>query len=199
MIQLKTVGLTLILGTLLFLSASFLPTVQVYMEPSPEARLAIIQEYSEVWLAAQALPFSGALVTALGIALAAFALPQRRSLLLPLAALAFFAGTIAFLAYLYPRWANPEGWVYGSFPNPMFLTYTFLTQAGLLLLGLAFLQTQMPRWIGFLTAGSAVLLFILTLVFGDMFPDIYYLITLPAGIWLLRRKASPAGEALTTA
>jgi hypothetical protein len=90
------------------------------------------------------------------------------------------------MPWLYLRATDPQGWTAGLHPAWLFLSYTFLTQGGLLLLGLAWLNSALPRWPGWLMLGSTALLFIVTVITGDMPPFLYYLLTLAAGIVLYR-------------
>jgi hypothetical protein len=190
----KSAGLALILGSLAFLIASFSPISMVYSEPSPEVRLAMIQAANGAWVTSQFLHGLGALVAAVGIVLLSFSKSRGQVFLLALAALVFSAGTIFFFAYVYPRAVDPQGWVYGQFPNPMFLTYTYLTQVGMLLFGLALLRTGFSGKMSWTLAAGAVVLFALTLAFGDMPPFVYYLALLPAGVLLYRNSFIPAQE-----
>ena len=60
-----------------------------------------------------------------------------------------------------------------------------LTEIGLAILGYALLSSVLPSWIGWMLIGSMVLLLVLTLIYRDMPPLMFYLVTLIAGIALL--------------
>jgi hypothetical protein len=62
--------------------------------------------------------------------------------------------------------------------------YFLLTEAGLAILGVAMLRSDLPIWIGWMLLGSMVLLFVLTLIYRDMVPY-FYLVTLVVGIALV--------------
>jgi hypothetical protein len=57
--------------------------------------------------------------------------------------------------------------------------------AGLAILGSALLRSDLPIWIGWMLIGSMMLLFVLTLIFHDMVPLMFYLVTLISGIALV--------------
>jgi hypothetical protein len=187
----KTTAFLILTGSVLFLAASFSPISRVHMEPTAAGRLAIITAEPAAWLIAQLLYSFGAFITAAGIGTAAFRLRSRvPSVLSYTVILAIAAGAIYFGAYVYFRWTNPQAWVQITPPYPSFLTYSFLTQAALLLFGIMLLIAGLPRWLGWLVTGSMLLLILLTLVFRDMPPFAYYLLSLPIGFVLLRKSRS---------
>lgn len=51
--------------------------------------------------------------------------------------------------------------------------YFLLTEAGLAILGVAMLRSDLPIWIGWMLLGSMVLLFVLTLIYRDMVPLLF--------------------------
>jgi hypothetical protein len=185
--SLKTFSLLMILGSLVFLSASFSPTSQVYMEPSPAVRLALIQEARTLWNTVQFFYSAGALLSALAAIGIVFSLPRRRLPFL-LTTLGLLGGAFFFSLYAIFRLTNPETWVLISPPHPLFLAYTLFTQAGLLVFGAVLLQAKITPRLGWVLVGSSILLFILTLIFRDMPPLAYYLLLLAAGIGLFRRS-----------
>ena len=60
--------------------------------------------------------------------------------------------------------------------------YVMLTEIGLAILGYALLSSDLPSWIGWMLIAGMVLLFVLTLIYRDMPPLMFYLVTLIAGI-----------------
>jgi hypothetical protein len=185
---LKTTSLVLICGSIIFLSASFSPTAQVYIEPSPITRLAIIQQARTLWNTVQFLYALGAVLSALAAVGVIYSLPRRSSLSLFLAGLALLGGALFFSLYAGFRVTNPESWVLVPPPHPLFLAYTLLTQAGLLVFGAVLLRTKTSPRLGWALVAGALLLFSLTLIFRDMPPLAYYLLLLAAGIGLFRRS-----------
>jgi hypothetical protein len=183
----KLAGIVLITGAILFLAASFSPISRVHAEPTAAGKLEIITASPTAWAFSQILYSLGALATVAGVGMAAYSLRHHTPTLpLLLAVLALASGALFFAGYAYFRAVDPQAWVQVTPPMWPFLAYTFLTQAGLLLFGLAWLRTPLPRWPGWLMLGGAILLFTLTVIFGDMPPLAYYLLTLLAGIMFYR-------------
>ncbi len=187
----KITAWTLIAGSLIFFAASFSPLSRVHMEASVEGKMAIITQAPSAWVLVQVLYGAGAVLTAAGIGSAAYQLRRssRLALWVPAAA-ATFVGSLFFASYAVFRAVNPQEWVKITPPDPAFFAYTLLTQAGLFLFGLVLLSSLYPRWLAWLFSASMLVLFILTLVFRDMPPFAYYLISLPAGIAFLRKAAA---------
>jgi hypothetical protein len=183
----KTTSRLILIGSVLFLTASFSPISRVHMEPTAAGKLAIITAEPTAWLLAQLLYALGALIAAAGFGKAVFQLRQMgppplfSGVILLLA-----AGSILFSVYVFTRATNPQAWVHITPPHPLFLGYTILTQIGLLLFGIMLLKTGFLRWLGWLVTGSIFILLILTAVFADMPPFVYYLLGLPVGIVFLR-------------
>jgi hypothetical protein len=185
----RLTGIVLVFSAISFLLAAFMPlSMAVYGEPSPEKRLENIEAAGIVWPIQHVLFAAGILVTTAGVGLvAAYFRRQSPSPWLYPAVLAFIVSALAAMPWLYLRAVDPQGWTAGLHPTWTFLSYTFLTQIGLLLLGLAWLSSALPRWPGWLMAGGAVFLFIVTVITGDMPPFVYYLPTLIAGVIFYRR------------
>ena len=70
-------------------------------------------------------------------------------------------------------------------PRWPFLAYCMLTEVGLAILGYTLLRGYQPTWIGWMLIGSMVLLLVLTLIFRDMPPLMFYLVTVILGIALV--------------
>jgi hypothetical protein len=185
---LKPSSLLLIIGSLVFLSASFATNPQVYMEPSPAVRLAVIHEARTIWITVNFFYAAGALLSAIAVVGILRSIPRRSPLPLLLGAAALIGGAIFFLLYASLRVSSPEIWVQVPPPHPLFLAYTLLTQAGLLVFGAALMQAKTFTRLAWLIIGASLLLFILTLIIRDMPPLAYYLLLLAAGIGLFRRS-----------
>jgi hypothetical protein len=189
--HMKIPALLMIIGSILFLTASFSPISRVHMEPTAAGKLAIITQEPNAWLIAQLLYSFGAIITAAGVGVAAFRL--RREAPAPISSaviLSVAAGAVFFAAYVYFRTTNPQAWAQIQPPHTSFLTYTFLTQMGYLLFGILLLKSGFPHWLGWLISGSMLILIILTVVFRDMPPFAYYLLGVPIGIVLLRNTSA---------
>jgi hypothetical protein len=187
--SLRLTGILLIVGAILFFSASFMPlSMAVYAESSAEQRLAAIEAAGIVWSIQHLLFATGILATVAGVGLAVAHFHRRSpSAWLYLGLLAFGASALVAVPWLYLRGTDPQGWTAGQHPIWLFMAYTYLTQGGLLFWGMAWLGSGLPRWPGWLLIGGAAFLFIITIITGDMPPFVYYLLTLVAGVALYRR------------
>lgn len=193
--SLTAASLMIIAGSIIFLIASFSPTSRVYGEPLPEGRLAIINESRNAWTITQILFSVGAVAVAAGVSAAAFSLRPRQTHFLPIASvLSLAAGALLLTWYAYFKFADPQTWVHHHISNPIFLGYTFLTQAGLFLFGIALLRGGNLRRTSWFLLSAVAITFILTLIFRDMPPFVYYLMTLPVGIGLYRKELSSQKE-----
>jgi hypothetical protein len=128
----------------------------------------------------------GALVTAIGVGLLAYALRRQPSAWLIWVSVAVLvSAAVLWLWHLYRRTVDPVAFAEGRWPRWPLLAYFMLTEIGLAILGYALLSSDLPSWIGWMLIGSMVLLFALTLIYRDMPPLMFYLVTLIAGIALL--------------
>jgi hypothetical protein len=177
----------MIVGSLLFLAGAFLPvSSRVFPEPSPEKRLESISHYSGQWLAAQVLFAAGTVGTVIGVALYAYNARPESYWSTPWASVALLtAGAIPWLWQLYARASDPVWFAEGSYPMWPYLFYFLLTEVGLAFFGAALLSAPLPIWVGWVVISSMVLLAILTLIFRDMVPLAFYVVTLFAGVTML--------------
>jgi hypothetical protein len=179
----RAAGVVLIIGSIIFIIAAFGPVSRVFAEPDPARKLDIIEEGGTQWTISQVLFALGASVTAIGLGLAAYLL--RNSPGAPLAWLGFAAvavGAILWDWHVILRALDPAAFAHGTLPLWQFTAYTLLTTAGLAAFGVVYLRAGFPTWLGVLTIAGAAALFVLYLVFKDMPPFVYYLLTLLAGI-----------------
>ncbi len=183
--MLKLAGLIVVLGSLAFLVAAFLPITGVFIIERDAARLA--SRWTE-WVVSLVLFGLGGTVTALGLGLVTLVLRDTRPAALAswlgLAALA--VGAVAWDVIIYRRYAQPLAVVVQQ-PNInwLFVAYTLLTQAALIAYGFALLQAGYPRWLGWGAIGLTALLTVAYLIFKDVPPFAYYVITLIIGVKLL--------------
>jgi hypothetical protein len=186
-------AITIIAGSVLFLVAAFSPVSRIFAMPDAAVRLEIIAGAPNQWLLAQLLFALGSIVTAVGIGLVAVRFSgQGFTIYLTTSAAVMAVGALLWCWHVYMRAVEPARFVAGEIPLWLFAAYSLLTMAGLALLGTALLQTTLATWVGWLPIGSAALFLILALVFGDMPPLVYYLITLIVGVVLYRAAASVA-------
>ena len=180
-------GIVIIVGSALFLCAAFTPvSFRVFTEKSAPRKLEVIRASPTAWLVTQILFGLGALVTAIGIGLLAYALRRQPSAWLIWVSVAvLISAAVLWLWHLYRRTLDPVAFAEGRWPRWPLLAYFMLTEIGLAILGYALLSSDLPSWIGWMLIGSMVLLLVLTLIYRDMPPLMFYLVTLIAGIALL--------------
>lgn len=171
----------------MFLS-SFLNAPGLYQTQDIDERLQIIDAHRGRWLASQAVVTGSALLLAAGFALLAWTLRETGVSWVPvLGGAAIVAGTLSGLYFVYLQTIDPRGGYSGVYPLPENVAY-WLWLAGQLLIGVAMLQSGMPAWLGYLTAGAALaygVVFLLTGA-GFMAPFLLALLALAIGIVLLR-------------
>ncbi|HSM70571.1 MAG TPA: hypothetical protein VK851_03425 [Anaerolineales bacterium] len=147
----------------------------LYATQDINERLQIIETYRTRWLISQALVVPYILLTIVGFSLLASILRTEGKAWVPiLGVVAIIAGALAALYFVYLQMIDPRGGYSGAYPTPEILTYWFWL-AGMLLFGIAFLQAGLPAWLGYLTAGVAVLYGIVFLLTGAGFMTPYLL------------------------
>jgi hypothetical protein len=184
-----TIAWIILIGCLLFLFAAFNPASMAFGAPTPEAKLEIIRRYERLWVISQYAFGLGAVVAAAGYLLLARAGGPQAAYggLLTLVSSGMLAGALLWGINLFMRATDFEGFANGTQPNWPFLTYTLLTLLGLAVWGYVFLQGGFPVWLGWGTLAPAVVLFALLVIFKDMPPFVYYLISLEL-VWVLFKQ-----------
>ena len=183
----RVTAIILLVGSVLFIIAAFMPISRVFVEPSPAAKLEIITTNRTVWTASQVLFGLGASIAAIGLGFVAHHLrgtPGAVWAYIGLAAV--ILGAVLWEGHVYLRAVDPEGFVEGRLIGWLFPAYALLTQVGLLAFGVAYLRAGYPAWLGGITVAGAVIFFIVYLVFKDIPPFVYYILTFIAGIRLMR-------------
>ncbi len=179
-------GAALIIGSVLFIVAAFLPISWVYAERSPENKLARIQASPQAWKLSQVLFGLGATIAALGLALVAFNSTASGNILAGTGSVLAVLGAILWDWHVFLRMKNPIEFVKGSLPGWQFPAYSLLTQFALVGFGISFLQFGYPAWLSWGSIVYPLLLFFGYLAFKDMPPFTYYLLTLVIGIVLIK-------------
>ena len=183
----RVAAIILVVGSVLFITAAFLPVSQVFAEPSPAAKLAIIDSNRTAWTTAQVLFGLGASIAAIGLGFVAYHLRGT-----PGAVWAYIGFVVVILGaafwegHVYLRAIDPEGFVEDRLIGCLFPAYALLTQAGLIAFGVAYLRAGYPAWLGGVTVGGAVIFFIVFFVYKDIPPLLYYILTFMAGVRLMR-------------
>jgi hypothetical protein len=183
----KICAVTISAGSILFLIAAFSPVSRVFGEPLAENKLKIITESLNQWKVTQFLFVIGAIVTGLGIGLTGILFRNHSpSIIIYVSAALLLTGAIFWSWHVYLRAVDPLSFTEGAIPAWLFIIYTFLTQAGLIIFGVALLRMGFAEWSGWLMIGSMALFFLLTIIFKDMPPLVYYIITLVTGVMMYR-------------
>lgn len=176
-----------VIGAVLFLAAAFNPSAAVFAESDPAEKLAIIQNQQMLWDISQLLFGAGATVTAVGVVvLAGRWMGTSAGIPLLAGGLAMVLGALLWDVLVYERAVDPSAFVSGELSPSLFTAYTLLTLFGLLILGLSYIQVGLPGWLGYGTIVAALALFVGYLLFRDMPPFVYYLITLVGAVVFLR-------------
>jgi len=185
----KLCAITIIVGSLLFLIAAFSPVSRVFGETVAANKLEIIMESLNQWKITQFLFAAGAIATCIGVALTGMLFrDQAFSIVILVSVVLLFIGAIFWTWHVYLRAVDPLSFTEGSIPAWLFVVYTFSTQAGMIIFGVALLRMGLPEWSGWLMIGSMVLFFLLTVIFRDMPPFVYYAITLVIGVLMYRAE-----------
>jgi hypothetical protein len=181
-------GILIIVGSALFLCAANAPISFRVFAPGRSAshKLEAIRGSPAAWLVTQILFGLGASVTVIGIGVLAYGLGRQPPVWLIWISVALLTiALVLWLWHLCGRTVDPDAFAEGRWPRWPLLAYFMLTEAGLAILGYALLRGDLAMWIGWMLIGSMVLLFVLTLIFRDMPPLMFYTVTLILGIALV--------------
>jgi hypothetical protein len=182
----RTNGIVLLIGSLLFLVAAFMPVSQVFAVRGAARKLAVIAADRSGWLVSQCFFVLGATVAFIGMGMLAYRLKATKGSTFPLIAVAAAGiGLVLWMMYVYLRTISPEDFVYNRIPRWLFPTYSYLTLLAIFVIGLESCRFNFPRWLSFFNMGSAVLFALAFLIFKDLPPLLYYIVTLVDGIALL--------------
>ncbi|MCW5874142.1 MAG: hypothetical protein KIS88_05800 [Anaerolineales bacterium] len=181
----------MLIGSSLFLLAAFNPSAMAFAARTPETKLDILNKLPRLWVVSQFGFGFGAILPAIGYLLLArgpYGANTPFPGILTAVSIGMLIGAGLWGINLVQRASDFEGFARGAHANWPFVVYTVLTLVGLAVWGYAYLQGNMPAWIGWGTLGPAVALFVLFIVFKDMPPFVYYLVNLEL-IWVLFKHA----------
>jgi hypothetical protein len=183
----RVAAIILLVGSVLFIIAAFLPVSQVFAEPSPAAKLEIIDSNRTAWTTSQVLFGLGGSIAVIGLGFVAYHLRDTPGAVWAYIGLvAVILGAAFWEGHVYLRAIDPEEFVEGRLIGWLFPAYALLTQFGLLAFGVAYLRAGYPAWLGGVTVAGAVIFFIVFFVFKDIPPFFYYILTFIAGVRLIR-------------
>lgn len=179
----KNIAILLGIGSFLFLVAAFLPYSRVFAEPSPEKKLAIIMNMRKLWNIGQILFGLGAIITAVAFGFLSFGLREITGIVG--SRIGFFlmlAGALLWSWHVTERMINPAAFTSGNNTPYLFVVYSVFTQVGLVLLGILFVNSSIANWVGWMFIIGSALFFVLMVIFKDMPPFVYYLISIIASV-----------------
>ena len=182
----RVAAIILLVGSVLWMIGAGMPVWRVFVTPTPAAKLEIIASNRTAWITSQVLFGLGASIAATGLGFVAYHLRAMPGAVWAYIGLvAVILGAVFWDGHVYLRAIDPEGFVEGRLIGWLFPAYTLLTQLGLLAFGVAYLRAGYPAWLGGVTVGGAIIFFIVYLVFKDIPPFVYYILTFIAGIVLM--------------
>jgi hypothetical protein len=166
---------------------------QTYQPPDPNRRIQIIEQYKTRWNISQSLIGLSLLLTTIGFFVLNTRLYTVANAWIPtLGASAFIFGVISGALFIYRQTTAPLSTYEGAYSIYQTLYY-WLSLAGLLVFGVAFLQAGLPTWLGYLTVGTALVYGVVFLVTGSGFatPFLISLLSLVIAVILLWQKPLP--------
>jgi hypothetical protein len=181
----KSTAIVLGLGSLMFLVAAFLPYSKVFAEPDPEKKLTIILEMKRMWTIGQVLFGLGAVVTVVGLGMLSYGfrdITVARWAYLGVALM--FVGSLLWCWHLWERTIDPEAFANGLYTRYLFILYSVFTQLGLVLVGILLLKSCLADWTGWMFIIAMAVIFVLMVIFKDMPPFVYYVLTLICAVVL---------------
>jgi len=184
--SLKTIAFIIGIGSLLFLVAAFLPYSKVFVEHDPEKRMAIITEMKRMWNIANIFFILGAIITVIGLTLFLFGFKEIVSTRLSyLNIILFIVGAALWSWVITERIISPEKFANGTNTPYLFVIYSILMQVGLFLFGFLLLKTNLVNWVSWMLMLGSSTIFILMIIFKDMPPFVYYLLTLTLAVVMI--------------
>ncbi len=182
-------AILLIVGVAAMVASFVIGLPGIYQTPDFQQRVQIIEESKARWNIAQSSIGLSLVLMASGFTLlAAHLRTSTNGWVAALGAGIFVAGTIAGAYFLYRQTIDPLSSYQGDFKTFEYLYY-WLALTGLLLFGIAFLQVDLPAWLGYVTAGAALVYGIYFLISGVGYPTpgLVTILTLVIAIVLMRQ------------
>jgi hypothetical protein len=189
----RTSAILLIAGFMV-LTFGFVASVRgIYQTPDLTKRVQMINEEKYRWIVGQSSLALGFVIITVGYGFLVSRLRSEGSAWIPtIGAVCLIAGLVSGIYFIYRQTTDPLGAFSGQYPGfePL---YNGLSLAGLILMGISFLQVGLPAWLGFLTGGSALLYLIIFLLTGSGFltPGFVSLLGLVVAVVLLWQKPLP--------
>lgn len=186
----RLTAILIIAGFAFLMAGSLLGPQGIYQTSDPSERVQIIEENKTRWNITQSLAGLGISLTTVGFVVLASRLRTVGNAWVPtLGAVALVLGAISGVFFIYRQTTDPLSTYEGAYSGMQTLYY-WLTLASLLLIGVSFLQSGLPAWLGYMTAGAALVYCIVFLISGAGFltPFLVTVLSLVIAIILLRQK-----------
>ena len=187
------IGTLLILGFVLVVGASLAGPPGLYQEPDSAKQVQLIETHMSRWTASNVLFALASIVTAVGLLLLSNLHRETVNTSLVWGAWSGYAlSSVLWSLFLYQRNANPEALFSDYTFSSLTIALVALLIASLLAYGFIFLKAGYPLWLSYGIIGFMGLLGLVALIFPGPFfkwfpPQSVYLVTLVAGIVILRR------------
>ena len=171
-------GIMLLLGSVIFLIAAFVPASWVFAERDPQKKIEMINTAPGAWRFAQFLFGLGATIAAIALLFVYIHLKDNGAGNEGLAAFILaMTGVIFWDWHVFLRANDPQAFAFGQLePNWTYAPYAILTNAALVLLGLALFTAKYPRWLGWTSIISGIFFTLCLIIFHDIPPFTFYLI-----------------------
>lgn len=183
-------GIVISAGFVLYILA-MLVAPPLYQESVIANRLKIIAKNRPRWNLSQLFFAIGIVLPAVGFLIFTFSQkPEKISWLYSLGSIALIAGAGIGTWLVYRQTLDPEAFWKGA-QTHFLIDYGYLlaTFVGLFCFGVAMVQGNLPNWLGYIMAGSAIFLSVATVFLrgagGFLMSVVTYLVTFVAGIAIL--------------
>ena len=182
----RVAGILIIAGLVFAIAGSILFPVEYYTTEDQAERQAILDANQSGWVATNWLWVAAGVATAVGLLL--FALQDRDPLSIAGAGL-FVVGSVFWVRYAYLRSLDASVTTEGLW---MEVVFAWLATVGLALMGIAFLRSEFPNWVGYVNVGYATLFVVAFVLFRSQMyeffpPQAIYLVASFTGIVAIRR------------
>ena len=182
-------GILLILGSVLLALTFVMGVPGFYQTQDIAERVRLVKEYRTRWNVTIALNMILFLLPAIGLLFYSVHLWRSTGTILAVLGASVYAlGAIAFVIHEYVRNTDLVGYFEGGYPDYHGIGNWFV-MAGLLLLGVSFLQAGLTTWLSYLTIGLPIALAVIWLFAPGFFfaiPFFAIALLLVIGIFLFR-------------
>ena len=138
-----------------------------------------------MWIFGHILFGLGSIITVVAFGIQSYGLKEiANSMWSHLGVILMSLGAVLWCWIVIERIINPEDFAYGRNTPFLFPAYSLLTQLGLVFIGIMLLKSSMANWIAWMFIIGSVILFLLMVIFKDMPPFVYYVLTIVAAVAL---------------